>query len=579
MSTIVPDLVPVRALNQVSYCPRLYYLEYVESVMPTNEYVEDGLFQHRRVNNPDLENRTRKQGEALHTRSVSLSSERLGITGKLDLMEERGGVARPIEYKRSAAPTGDDGRPTAYENDAIQLCAQGLLLEEEFGAPVPEGVLYYIGSKTRVDVPLDRELRNKTVAAIATIGFLSARDTPPEPLPDELRHRCHGCSLATICLPEETLYAIHHPEPAPEPAAGTVTRVVAQNDDGAVLYLHEQGAHIGKRSEHLVVHLHGQQINRVPIASVRQVVVFGNVQVSTQALACLASSEVPVVYLTSYGRFVAALMPAPAKNVSLRAKQHRIFADPAHALALAKEVVRAKITNQRTLLMRSLRSRSSAADAPESTEPSRGSDEPAARDMAELLTRIDRVAEPGSLLGIEGQAASLYFGQFGRMLRSPGPDRPFDFRNRNRRPPRDPANALLSFAYAILAKDCFSALCTVGFDPYLGFYHAGRHGRPSLALDIMEEFRSVIADSVVLTLVNNGLVTARDFLIWRDACQLTADGRKRFFETYEQRKATVVTHPTYGYKMSYGRMLEVQARMLAAFIRGDIPSYTGFTVR
>ena len=199
--------------------------------------------------------------------------------------------------------------------------------------------------------------------------------------------------------------------------------------------------------------------------------------------------------------------------------------------------------------------------------------------MADLLPRIDRVTSIDSLLGIEGQAAALYFGQFGRMLKNQGPGRPFDFRTRNRRPPRDPVNCLLSFAYAMLAKDCFSAACTVGFDPYCGFYHAGRHGRPSLALDLMEEFRSIIADSVVLTLINNGVLSDRDFLTWRDACQLTADGRKRFFEAYESRKATVVTHPTYGYKMSYGRMLEVQARMLAAHVRGDVPAYTGFTVR
>lgn len=569
------DLIPVRALNQVSYCPRLYYLEYVESVMPTNEHVEDGLFQHRRVNDPALENRTRKEGDAFQTRSVSLSSERLGISGKLDLMEERGGVTRPIEYKRSSAPTGDDGRPTVWENDAIQLCAQGLLLEEEFGMPVPRGVLYYIGSKSRVDVPLDEALRAKTLSAIATIRDLAARDTPPEPLPVELRHRCYGCSLATVCLPEETLYTTRHPEISTAPAVGSVARVVPQNDNGAVLYLHEPGSHVGKRSEHLVVRHHGEEINRVPIASIRQVVVFGNVQVSTQALECLASLDVPVAYLTSYGRFIAALMPAPAKNVSLRAEQYRLFADPSHALSLAREVVRAKIANQRTLLMRSLRTRSTETDA----EPSRGSDEPAARNMADLLPRIDRATSIDALLGLEGQAAALYFGQFGRMLKHQGPGRPFDFRTRNRRPPRDPVNALLSFAYAILAKDCFSAACTVGFDPYCGFYHAGRHGRPSLALDLMEEFRSIIADSVVLTLVNNGLLSDRDFLNWRDACQLTADGRKRFFETYESRKATVVTHPTFGYKMSYGRMLEVQARMLAAFVRGDVPSYTGFTVR
>jgi CRISPR-associated protein Cas1 len=574
MSMLSQDLIPVRALNQVSYCPRLYYLEYVEAVMPTNEFVEDGLFQHRRVNDPKLENRTRKEGDVLHTRSVSLSSERLGISGKLDLMEERGGETRPIEYKRSAAPTGDDGRPTVWENDAIQLCAQGLLLEEEYGTPVPRGVLYYIGSKARVDVPLDDALRAKTLAAIATVRELSARDTPPEPLPGELRHRCYGCSLATICLPEETLYATSHAEPSAAPAGG-VARVVPQNDDGAVLYLHEPGSHVGKRSEHLVVRHHGEEVSRVPIASIRQVVVFGNVQVSTQALECLASLEVPVTYLTSYGRFVASLMPAPAKNMNLRAGQYRAFSDPARALALAKEVVRAKVANQRTLLMRSLRTKPYESDA----EPSRGSDEPAARDMADLLARLDRVASIETLLGVEGQAASLYFGEFGRMLKDQGPGRPFDFRTRNRRPPRGPVNCLLSFAYAILAKDCFSAACTVGFDPYCGFYHAGRHGRPSLALDLMEEFRSIIADSVVITLINNCLLSDRDFLTWRDACQLTADGRKRFFETYEARKATVVTHPTYGYKMSYGRMLEVQARMLAAHVRGDVPSYTGFTVR
>ena len=158
--------------------------------------------------------------------------------------------------------------------------------------------------------------------------------------------------------------------------------------------------------------------------------------------------------------------------------------------------MRAKLTNQRTLLMRCLPRRTA----------SRGSDEPAARDLAELLRRLDaRRRRLESLLGLEGQGAALYFGEFGRFLKPQPPGRGFDFTARNRRPPRDPVNALLSFAYAMLAKDCFSAVCTVGFDPYKGFFHAGRHGKPSLALDLMEEFRPVIADSVVLTLVNNDM--------------------------------------------------------------------------
>jgi CRISPR-associated protein Cas1 len=564
------DLIPVRALNQVTYCPRLYYLEYVEALMRNNEHVEDGLFEHRRIDDPKLSNRTRKDGDVLHTRSVSLSSEGLGISAKLDLIEEKSGETYPVEYKRGSGPRDEDGRPTAWDNDAVQLCAQGLLLEEELGKAVGRGVLYYIGSRERVDVPLDEPLREKTKHAIQLIRELSAAVSPPEPLPAELRHRCPGCSLVTVCQPEETLYQIELAKlPAGELPAG-LTRVIPGSDDGAVLYVQEPGARVGKRSEHLVVTKDSTELLKTPLATVRQVVILGNVQVSTQALETLAANDIPVMYLTGHGRFVGAFVAAPAKNINLRQDQYRRFGEPAEALALAREVVRAKLTNQRALLMRSLRSGETEA---------RGSDEPAARDMAELLSRLDRITDIDSLLGMEGQGAALYFGEFGRFLKAQPPGEGFDFRGRNRRPPRDPVNALLSFAYALLAKDCFSALLTVGFDPYCGFFHAGRHGRPSLALDLMEEFRAVIGDSVVLSLINNRVLVPGDFLVWREACQMTDSGRKKFFVAYEQRKSTEVTHPVYGYRMTYSRMLEVQARTLAAYVRGDIPRYTGFTVR
>ena len=306
----------------------------------------------------------------------------------------------------------------------------------------------------------------------------------------------------------------------------------------------------------------------MPLAAVRQVCVVGNVQVSTQALDVLAANEIPVSYLTGHGRFVGAFVPAVRKNVGLREAQFRKFADPVECLTLARAVVRAKLSNQRTLLMRSLRG-----------DGDRGRDEPAARDIGELLKRLDRAGTTDTVLGLEGQGAALYFGEFARFLRVHPPGRGFDFTARTRRPPKDPVNALLSFAYAMLAKDCFAAVCAVGFDPYKGFFHANRHGKPSLALDLMEEFRPVVADSVVLTLVNNEMLTPDDFLTWRDACHLTDAGRKAFFRAYEQRKATEVTHPVYGYKMTYARMLEVQARMLAAYVRGSVPAYTGFTVR
>ena len=160
LSTSNAELIPVRALNQVTYCPRLYYLEYVEAVMPTNEHVEDGLFQHRRIDDPDLQHRSRKDGDTVRTRSVQISSERLGITGKLDLIEAKDGSAYPVEYKRGSGPAPNNGDVVYWDNDAVQLCAQAMLLEEMQGTPVAKGVLYYIGSKRRVEVPIDEALRD-----------------------------------------------------------------------------------------------------------------------------------------------------------------------------------------------------------------------------------------------------------------------------------------------------------------------------------------------------------------------------------------------------------------------------------
>jgi CRISPR-associated protein Cas1 len=572
MPSATTDPIPVRALNQVTYCPRLYYLQYVDCVMPTNEHVEGGLHDHRRVDSPELANKTRNDRGAATSRSIALSSELLGISGVLDVIEEKSGNEYPVETKHGRAPHDDDGQPTVWENDAVQLCAQAMLMEEAFGKPVPRGFQFHAGSRERVLVEFTEPVRQKTRDAITRCRELAVLDSPPEPLPAELRHRCFGCSLAAVCLPEETLYQLAHPTPAETADAklnSEITRVIPQSDDGAVLYLQEPGSSVGKRSEHLVVKKDGKELSRIPLHAVRQIVVCGNVQVSTQALETLVASDIPVSYVTGHGRFIGTFSPAPAKNVSLREAQFRKFSDPAACLGLAKAVVRAKLSNQRALLMRNLRGGDEA----------RGSDEPAARDMWNLLRGLDDAASMESVLGTEGQGAALYFGEFGRFLKQPPTGRGFDFATRNRRPPRDPVNALLSFAYAMLAKDCFAAVCTVGFDPYKGFFHQGRHGKPSLALDLMEEFRPVIADSVVLSLINNESLTPDDFIIWRDACQLTESGRRSFFQAYEMRKSTEISHPVYGYRMSYSRMLEVQARMLAAFVRGGIPTYTGFTVR
>ena len=255
MTETETDLIPVRALNQVTYCQRLYYLEYVECVMPINEHVEDGLFQHRRVDDPALQHRRRKEGDALHTRSVQLSSERLGITGKLDLVEEKNGAVYPVEYKRGSGPGESHGQPPFWDNDAVQVCAQGLLLEEELGVPVPHGILYYIGSKTRVDGPVRRRPARQDAGGDRGHSRALAPAT-------RRRSRCpRSCGTAVSAArwprsasprKRSTASAASDLSPAEETAAG-LTRVLPQSDDGAVLYLQEPGSHVGKRSEHLVV--------------------------------------------------------------------------------------------------------------------------------------------------------------------------------------------------------------------------------------------------------------------------------------------------------------------------------------
>jgi CRISP-associated protein Cas1 len=186
------------------------------------------------------------------------------------------------------------------------------------------------------------------------------------------------------------------------------------------------------------------------------------------------------------------------------------------------------------------------------------------------------------LLGIEGAAAAHYFGAFAGMLKpEPGSDShvTFDFRSRNRRPPRDPVNALLSLGYSLLAKDCAIAAASVGFDPYVGLYHQPRFGRPALALDIMEEFRPLIADSVVVTVINNRMLEESHFVRAGNAANLTDRGRKIFFEAYESRMMGVVTHPVFDYKVCYRRAIELQFRLLARVLAGEIPFYRPFVTR
>ena len=257
-----------------------------------------------------------------------------------------------------------------------------------------------------------------------------------------------------------------------------------------------------------------------------------------------------------------------AKNVFLRRSQFRLSGEDYFSLAVARRLVAGKIRNQRTLLQRN------------HVEPDR-------RTLSDLKDMADRAEQTGSieeLLGSEGNGARLYFRDFAGMIKLDESGRdtsamPFDFETRNRRPPRDPVNALLSLGYSLLAKDLTVACYAVGFDPYIGFYHQPRFGRPALALDLMEPFRPLIVDSAVLTAINTGMITPRDFVRVGGSVALTAAGRKAFFRAYELRMDALVTHPLFDYRVSYRRMLEIQSRLLARVLEGEISEYPVFTTR
>jgi CRISPR-associated protein Cas1 len=255
------------------------------------------------------------------------------------------------------------------------------------------------------------------------------------------------------------------------------------------------------------------------------------------------------------------------KNVFLRRQQFRLADEPWFALRLARQLTAAKVRNQRTLLQRNHIEPPAEALA-------------GLKKMAEMAERASSLEE---LLGVEGNAARIYFGNFGGMLKVEDEDDAaefrFDFAGRNRRPPRDPVNALLSLAYSVVTKDMTVAACAVGFDPMMGYYHQPRHGRPALALDLMEPFRPLVADSAVLTAINTRMVTARDFLRAGTGVALRPSGRSGFFRAYELRMDTLVTHPMFDYRVSYRRLFEMQARMLARVVEGELTDYPAFVTR
>jgi len=545
-------------VNEFTYCPRLAYFEWVDGEFAENAETTEGRFHHRRVDQAPL--RPSRQGDGnmseqatIHQRSVWLSSERLGVTAKIDLVEGEGQTVVPVDYKRGKRPHTAQG---AWEPERVQLCVQGLLLREH-GFTCEQGVLYFVGSRERVEIPFDEALMARTLECMEGMRAMTRATVAPPPLVDS--PKCPRCSLVSLCLPDEVgwLRTPHEGEP---PA---LRRLIPMNDDALPLHVQTPGAKLAKDGDCLKVKDHDAVIGEARLVETSQVVLYGAVQVSTQVIQELCKRGIPLVYCSSGGWFYGMTSGLLHKHVHLRQQQYTVAANAERCVLLARRFVHAKIANCRTFLRRNHRA------APDTV----------IQDLKRDQVQAGAAESLPSLLGIEGTAARRYFSEFAGMLKEAEPGARFDFDGRNRRPPRDPVNAMLSLLYSMLAREWTVVLQSVGLDPYLGFYHQPRYGRPALALDMMEEFRPLIADSAVLTAINNGEIHANDWIERMGSVTLTPDGRRRLIETYERRMSQEITHPVFGYQISYRRVLEVQARLLGRYLLGEIPEFPAFTTR
>ena len=552
--------IPIRMLNEIQYCERLFYLMHVQGFYEDNVDTVEGTTQHQKA-----ELRRRKGditaedmwGQA--PLSLTLGCDKLQLVGKLDAVKLEEGKWVPVEAKHSSSPDNKDYFSydafnlvgNAWPNDQIQLCAQGLLLRSN-GYISDYGYIFYRGNRKRIRIDFSDELINATKRCIERAKELQIKEEIPRPLNDS--NKCFRCSLNYICLPDETNYLLG--------ASTNFRKIVSDRVDGGILYVSEQGACLGKSGDSLTISYKEGKVDEIPIKDLVHVTVMGNVQCSTQLIHNLLASEIGISYLSTHGKLLGVTLPLTTKNIYLRQKQFVKFQHPETVLRLARWIVNAKISNQRTLLRRNGQASQQVL-----------------REMLELRDKALAADNIDTLRGIEGRAGRLYIESFSSMLKVKEVDGKTIMNGRNRRPPKDPVNALLSLGYTLLARDVMAACASVGFDPLFGFFHRIEPGRPALALDIMEPFRPLIVDSVVIRVLNTFEIKLEDFYWGQDSCQLKKTGRNVFFAAYERRMHETFRHPYFNYKVSYRRALDLEVRLLARYLEGELPEYRPLTTR
>lgn len=331
------------------------------------------------------------------------------------------------------------------------------------------------------------------------------------------------------------------------------------------LYISRQETYLHKERETIVIKASGEKLGQFPAINLSNIFCFGNVTVSPFLMGYCADQQIGLTFYTEYGRFLARVHGKPTGNVLLRRMQYRWADDEVRSTAIARLMIAAKIANCRSVLMREIRNHGENQAIKAASER-----------LAVSCRRAKSAKTVDEARGIEGDAAAQYFSVLNELIRSVG----FAFGGRVRRPPTDPVNAMLSFAYSLITQECVSALAGVGLDPYVGFLHKDRPGRPSLALDLLEEFRAPWADRFVLTLLNRRQFQFSDFVTEASgAVRFTDDARKQFLTAWQERKQVEIIHPFLEESVPIGLLPHSQALLLARHIRGDTKLYPPYTLR
>lgn len=570
------EFLSARNVAEYAYCPRLFYLMQVEGIFVPSSDTVKGASIHRRVDKPSAW-REEENGSSADPdqpkviRRLTLASNSLGLTSTLDLAEISGRNAVPIEYRKGRPCRDDRGsiydaldgasedkklQKAAWPTDRVQIGLQSILLEEA-GYTVREAIIYYSEEKLRIKLVVDDALKQE---ALRTLEHAKQCAAGPRPLPLVNDPRCPRCSLQPVCLPDEVNF---HLMSIAGGSALSPRKIWPPRDDGIHVVAQQDGAKIGvSGSELTITDKNGAKIKSIPLVNIESLSILGHVQLTTQAICSLVERNIPIAFMSSAGRLITIIDPMDTISADIRRMQVRTLDDPKKCLDLARFIIASKIVNQRTILMRN-----------HNALPGK-----VTKILAEEINRVKDSNSIDEVRGHEGKAASLYFGYFHGMLKSPLAEE-FRKNGRKRRPPPDPVNACLSMGYSVLTSESVSALRIAGLEPTIGGYHVARPGRPALALDLMEPFRPLVADSIAITCFNRGELAEGHFLRTSEGCILTSAGRHNFFEAYHRRMNTEVTHPIFKYRLSYRRMLILHARMLVAWLIGEIPDLSFLTTR